>query len=122
MAVQHSFWDSCVLIAYLNNDEAAYDIDSLRTFIPELGQKDGCVIYTSAIALAEITPKRLSGSDFDAFHTYDNGRGKGNPEGKGISLLGFHEWLEGVEGVEIADRVVAMNRCRPIHNQPGFKV
>lgn len=184
MALRHYFWDSCVFIAYLNNDEAAYDVDSLRTFISELGKKDGCVIYTSAIALAEISPKRLKGSEYgafeeflrdykssihvidagpnesqtarrlkdipfnksgskrrvlttgdaimlstaleledtykikiDAFHTYDNGRGKGHPEGKGIPLLSFHEWLEEVSENELADRVKRMNRCKPIHQQ-----
>lgn len=187
MSVQHYFWDSCVFIAYLNNDEAAYDIASLRTFMYELNQKDGCLIYTSAIVLAEVTPKRLIKSDYgtfedflrdyksciqiidagpnenqtagllkdipykknnetkrvlttgdaimlataleledtygiaiDAFHTYDNGRGKGNPEGKGVPLLSYHEWLDDVHDNELAARIVKMNRCAPIHSQPDM--
>ncbi len=156
MGLKHYFWDSCVFIAYLNNDIKAYDINSLEQFINECKQKDGCKIYTSSIALAEVTPKRLIKSKYgnfeefmrdfrgfitvieaspiicstagrlkdipynknnskkrilttgdaimlatvlelestfnttiDAFHTYDNGRGKGNPEGKGVPLLSY---------------------------------
>ncbi len=55
-----------------------------------------------------------------AFHTFDNGRGKGNPEGRGIPLLDYHLWLDDVERPDIVDRVVALNRCKPIHNQPDI--
>lgn len=187
MMGEHYFWDSCVFIAYLNDDSHAYDTASLATFISETQEKNGCKIYTSAIALAEITPNRLKKSahstfqdflrDFrgsisvvesgpyvninagllkdipykkqnstkrvlttgdaimlataleieetysvslDAFHTFDNGRGKGNPEGKGIPLLDYHLWLDDVDRPEIVDRVVALNRCKPIHNQPDI--
>ena len=187
MAERHYFWDSCVFIAYLNDDSHAYDTKSLAQFISEIQEKNGTKIYTSAIALAEITPKRIKksahgtfqnflrdfrgsiavvesgpnvninagllkdvpycrqnsrgrvlttgdaimlataleieetyGVSLDAFHTFDNGRGKGSPEGKGIPLLDYHLWLEGVERTEIVDRTVALNRCKPIHGQPSL--
>tara|TARA_R110000787_G_scaffold137458_10_gene250480 strand:+ start:13938 stop:14507 length:570 start_codon:yes stop_codon:yes gene_type:complete len=187
MGLRHYFWDSCVFIAYLNDDSHAYDTASLATFISETQEKNGCRIYTSAIALAEITPKRLKNSshasfqeflrdfrgsiqvvesgpyvninagllkdvsykkgssksrvlttgdaimlataleieetygvDLDAFHTFDNGHGKGNPEGKGVPLLDYHLWLEGVERTEVVNRVVALNRCKPIHDEPDM--
>lgn len=187
MAAENYFWDSCVFIAYLNDDSPAYDTASLAKFISETQEKNGCRIFTSSIALAEISPKRLKNSaqdsfqeflrDFrgsisvidagpfininagllkdvpykkqdsnkrilttgdaimlataieieetygvslNAFHTFDNGRGKGNPEGRGVPLLDYHLWLEDVTRTEIVDRAVSLNRCRPIHRQPGF--
>ena len=60
------------------------------------------------------------GVDLDAFHTFDNGHGKGNPEGKGVPLLDYHLWLEGVERTEVVNRVVALNRCKPIHDEPDM--
>lgn len=186
MALKNYFWDSCVFISYLNNDDAV-DIKSLRAFIADLDKPNGCRIYTSAIALAEVSPKRLvntavgtfqdflkdfkgtiqvvdagpyenqtagllkdiaykrNGSNkrvlttgdaimlataleledtygvkIDAFHTYDNGRGKGNPEGRGVPLLDYHLWLDGVADHELAARVVKMNRCRPAHGNPDL--
>ncbi len=187
MAGKHYFWDSCVFIAYLNDDSHIYDTASLAKFISETQEKNGSKIYTSAIALAEITPKRLKksshgsfqeflgdfrgsifvvesgihvninagllkdvaykrqdsnnrvlttgdaimlstaleieetyGVNLDAFHTYDNGRGKGNPEGRGVPLLDYHLWLEGVEQTEILKRAVDLKRCEPIHEQPSL--
>ena len=43
-AMNHYFWDSCVFIAYLNN-EAAYDIASLDKFINEMRDNPGSRIY-----------------------------------------------------------------------------
>ena len=48
--------DSNVFIAFLNDESAAYDTVSLKKFISDLGKPDGCEIYTSTIALAEVTP------------------------------------------------------------------
>ncbi len=187
MAVENYFWDSCVFIAYLNDDMDAYDVASLQMFLDESKKKDGCRIYTSGIALAEISPNRLKESSYgnfedflkdfrksvtvidagpyinstagllkdipysknnsnkrvlttgdaimlataleledtynvkiDAFHTYDNGRGKGNPEGKGVPLLSYHEWCTDISENHLVDRVIKMNRCMPIHTQPGL--
>lgn len=187
MGLKHYFWDSCVFIAFLNDDSHAYDTASLAKFIEETKEKNGCKIYSSTIALAEVTPNRLKASahgtfqdflkDFrgsiqlleagpyvntnagllkdvpykknnsnkrvlttgdaimlataleleesyevqlDAFHTYDNGRGKGNPEGKGVPLLDYHLWLDDVDRTELVERVVALNRCKPIHANPGL--
>ncbi|MBX4938646.1 type II toxin-antitoxin system VapC family toxin [Rhizobium binae] len=182
---QHYFWDSCVFIAYLNDDSSAYDINSLELFLRDSQKRGGCKIYTSSIALAEVSPGKLKNSshasfqdflsDFrgaisvvdtsplininagilkdvpykkqssnkrvlttgdaimlataieievtygvklDAFHTFDNGRGKGSPEGKGVPILGYHEWLEGVDTNGLVERVVGLNRTKPIHPAP----
>ncbi|MGO6999492.1 type II toxin-antitoxin system VapC family toxin [Rhizobium leguminosarum] len=184
---QHYFWDSCVFIAYLNNDVAAYDINSLELFLRDSQERGGCKIYTSGIALAEVSPGKLKNSshasfqdflnDFrgaisvvdtsplinvnagilkdvpykkqssnkrvlttgdaimlataleiegtygiklDAFHTFDNGRGKGSPEGKGVPILGYHEWLEEVVQDDLVKRVVSLNRTKPIHPEPAM--
>ena len=187
MTVSHYFWDSCVFIAYLNDDSHAYDVASIREYLEDSKRKDGCKIYTSGIALAEVSPNRMKnaahgnfqeflldfrgsinvvetnpyinanaglmkdvaykrsgstkrvlttgdaimlataieieqtyGVNLNAFHTFDNGRGKGHPEGKGVPLLDYHLWLEDVERTELVNRVVNLNRCQPIHPTPGF--
>jgi predicted nucleic acid-binding protein len=187
VAGENYFWDSCVFIAFLNNQTDAYDIESIERFLEDSKKNNGCKIYTSSIALAEVTPKRLMGSSYgtfeeflsdfrksvavidagpfinstagrlkdviykkststkrilttgdaimlataleledtygvkiDAFHTFDDGRGKGNPEGKGIPILSYHEWCEGVEDNELVKRVIDMNRCKPIAEEPRF--
>ena len=183
--ISHYFWDSCVFIAYLNNEHHAYDIASLERFISELKSPPKCKIYTSGVSLAEVTPKRLKNPNYenfesflndfkksisivdpspfiysragrlrdvkykkkgsnkriltlgdaimlasaleledtydiklDAFHTYDNGYGKGHPEGKGLPVLSYHEWLEDVKVGGDIERVVNLNRCKPIHSTP----
>jgi len=189
MTKKHLFWDSCAFIAYLNDESEAYDTASLKAYISNLGKPNGCEIYTSAIALAEITPKKLITSKFgsfdeflrdakgaihildagpnecqtaallkdveyqksgntgrvlttgdalmlataieledtygvkiDAFHTYDRGNGPRGPEGKGIPLIGYETWLNGVVQSELVKRVVNMNRCNPIHPSPMLDI
>lgn len=70
MPVKHFFWDSNVFIAFLNDESVAYDTASLKTFISDLGKPDGCEIYTSTIALAEVTPKKLKRSSYGTFQDF----------------------------------------------------
>ena len=72
MTVKNYFWDSCVFIAYLNNDEGAYDVHSLQRFIVELGKEPGCLIHTSTITLAEVTPRRMRDASFGSFEEFLN--------------------------------------------------
>jgi hypothetical protein len=57
------------------------------------------------------------GVTLDAFHTFDDGKGKG-PGGKSISLLSFETWCEACADDPIARRVIAMKRSRPDHPNP----
>lgn len=178
------YWDSCVFIAYLNDEKDAYG-----TIINDIGQylndaKLGkCTIYCSTISIAEVIPKYLKNTahtkfidflrdysscivqigadpivmgiaadlkslpykfgsanrrlmtpdaihlatvltlkdaynvEIDAFHTFDKGKAKG-PEGKGIPLLGFEKWCEGIEADPLAKRVIDMKREQPNHPSP----
>lgn len=177
------FWDSCCFIAYLNDEQHAYDIDSLEQYLDEV--RDGkSVIYSSTIALAEVRPslmKKSAGGSFtefmedfggsivlldatpnimqlagylrdvkysksnskgrqlatpdaimlatcvhleddlgvkvDCFHTYDKGKRRG-VDGKGIPLLTYHEWCDGIEENEFAGRVIKLHRREPLHPEP----
>lgn len=174
-------WDSCVFIAYLNNEKDHYDLDSIEAFLED-AEAGRAKIFTSSIAFAEITPKRLVGGDYDQFsdfledfqssvtivdaspqicqlagelkdfqyrkggstkrvlttgdaimfatalqlkdtfsvdidalHTFDNGRGKGNPEGKGVPMLSFEEWCEDILTEPLIARLIALDRIKPLH-------
>jgi predicted nucleic acid-binding protein len=181
------FWDSCVFIAFLNNESSAYDINSIEQYLSE-ARSGLCRIYSSTVALAEVRPSFLvrksigSFSEFvddlggavvlidpnpnlmdlsgrlrdlsyqksnskkrtlatpDAimlatavhleddlsvelthFHTFDKGRKRGD-EGKSVPLLTYEEWCEGLENDELAQRVIALPRCAPIHPTPVFSM
>ena len=50
------FWDSCCFIAYLKDEQHAYDVPSLQQYLEEA--EDGkAVIYTSTLTLAEVRPR-----------------------------------------------------------------
>ena len=56
------------------------------------------------------------GAPVDHFHTFDKGNGPRSVEGgKGVPLLTFEEWCEGIEDNPLAARVIGLNRCEPIH-------
>lgn len=57
------------------------------------------------------------GVKMDCFHTYDKGRRRG-PDGKGIPLLSYEEWCEGIAENDFAARVIKLPRCEPIHSEP----
>ncbi|PCI85484.1 MAG: hypothetical protein COB24_12900 [Hyphomicrobiales bacterium] len=67
--IKHYFWDSCVFIAFLNDESHAYDVNSLRTFLNE-AEHGLCKIYTSTIVFAEITPNKLKNSKFGKFDDF----------------------------------------------------
>ena len=70
-------------------------------------------MLASALELEDFFGVRL-----DAFHTYDKGRSSGHPEGKGVPLLSYDEWLDDVDIEGDVRRVVDLNRCLPIHDAP----
>ena len=51
----------------------------------------------------------------DVFHTFDDGGQK-----RQIPLLSYHEWCEGLTGMEaaLAKRVTSLERMKPIHPSP----
>ena len=62
--------------------------------------------------------KETFSTEIHAFHTFDDGKGQRGPEGKGIPLLSYHEWCEGLEEDPLAKRIIELNRCLPIHPSP----
>lgn len=182
--MQNLFWDSNVFLAFLNRENIAYDVDSIKQFLEDTkAPKNKYKIYTSIITLAEISPRKLAKSDYESFqeflddfegaieimaddpnimylagrlrdvkykkgneegriltlgdaimlataieleetfgvsinyfHTFDDGKGKKGPEGaKGISLLNFQDWCEGIQNDPDVTRVRKLNRCKPDH-------
>jgi predicted nucleic acid-binding protein len=59
-ATQHFYWDTCVFVAYLNDERQAYGnaIDDIEQFLEESKRGDW-KIYTSTITIAEIPRSRL---------------------------------------------------------------
>lgn len=60
----------------------------------------------------------------DAFHTFDAGKKRGLDGGKGMPLLGYEEWCADLDGEEavLAGKVIAINRCMPVHSSPRFSL
>ena len=54
----------------------------------------------------------------DHFHTYDQGKKRGLEGGKGIPLIGYQEWCEGLSNNPTALEVISLSRCHPIHPEP----
>jgi predicted nucleic acid-binding protein len=77
-----------------------------------LSTGDACMLAT-ALHLDEAFGVKL-----DAFHTYDDGKKKP----KGVPLLSYQEWCEGLSGhkAALARRVADMVRTKPIHPEPGM--
>lgn len=75
------------------------------------------IMLASALELEDTYDIKL-----DAFHTYDDSRSGKGPEGKGIPLLSYHEWLEDVEVDGDIAKVVKLNRCEPIHSAPELSL
>jgi predicted nucleic acid-binding protein len=71
MPSDNLYWDTCIFVAFLNNNKAAYGhyIDHIGHFLDDA--KDGaCTIYTSAITIAEITQKHLVNSSYGNFSDF----------------------------------------------------
>lgn len=57
-SVSYLFWDSCVFYAFLADDRANYDIDSIAQYLQEA--RNGIHrIYASTLVLAEVTPNAI---------------------------------------------------------------
>ncbi len=59
--------------------------------------------------------------ELDVFHTFDNGKAK-SPEGKGMPLLSFERWCDGIETNPLAKRIIDMRREKPHHPAPKMAV
>lgn len=71
------------------------------------------IMLASCLYLAD-----TMGVSVDHFHTFDKGKRRG-PDGKGVPLLGYDEWCEGIED-DLAGRVIGVSRKEPIHPEPRF--
>ena len=60
MAGENWYWDTCIFVAFLNGNRAAYGhhIDQIGQFLDDCRRGD-CAIYTSTITIAEISRKHL---------------------------------------------------------------
>jgi predicted nucleic acid-binding protein len=67
--ISHLFWDSCVFYAFLADNRASYDVDSIAQYLREA--KDGKHrIYTSTLILAEVTPSSIKKSDIGTIQDF----------------------------------------------------
>ncbi len=67
--IPNYYWDTCVFIAHLNDDKAAYGdlVDDINQFLNEAAIGE-CVIHCSTITIAEITRSHLKKADkFESF-------------------------------------------------------
>jgi predicted nucleic acid-binding protein len=73
--VSHLFWDSCVFTAFLRNEHAAYDVNSIEQYLME--SRDGNHrIYTSSLVFAEVLPSSIIKTDIGSFSDFvDDFRG-----------------------------------------------
>jgi hypothetical protein len=56
--VSHLFWDSCVFIAFLRDQSAIYDVNSIAQYLSEC--RDGKHrIYTSSLVFVELLPSYI---------------------------------------------------------------
>jgi predicted nucleic acid-binding protein len=67
--VSHLFWDSCVFYAYLNDERAAYDVDSIAQYLQE-ARNGRHRIYASSLVLAEVTPSAITRQDIGSFQQF----------------------------------------------------
>jgi predicted nucleic acid-binding protein len=73
--VSQLFWDWCVFMAFLRNERAAYDVDSIEQYLTE--SRDGRHrIYTSSLVFAEILPSSITKLEIGSFAEFvDDFRG-----------------------------------------------
>ena len=64
------------------------------------------------LATAIVLQREPYNIQIEAFHTFDNGRGKG-VEGKAVPLLSFEEWVNEDDPPELIQDVIDLNRCKP---------
>jgi hypothetical protein len=64
--VSDLFWDSCVFTAFLRNEQAYYDVNSIEQFLIE--SRDGKYrIYTSSLVFAEVLPSSITKPEIGSF-------------------------------------------------------
>ena len=67
MTYENVFWDSCVFSAYLMDEQEAYDVPSIESFLEDAKQGK-LKIYASTISSAEVLPSQMkAASSFEAF-------------------------------------------------------
>jgi predicted nucleic acid-binding protein len=73
--ISNLFWDSCVFTAFLREERAAYDIDSIEQYLTEA--RDGRHrIYTSSLVFAEVLPSLIIKPELGSFADFvDDFRG-----------------------------------------------
>src|SRR5260370_932397 len=64
--ISHLFWDSCVFYAFLRDERATYDVDSIEQYLQE-AKAGKHRIYTSSIALAEVVPSAITKTGIGSF-------------------------------------------------------
>ena len=63
------FWDSCVFIAFLRDERATYDVNSIAQYLTEA--KEGRHrIYTSSLVFAEVLPSSLIKPEVGSFSDF----------------------------------------------------
>ncbi|MEO5372711.1 MAG: hypothetical protein H7840_00370 [Alphaproteobacteria bacterium] len=82
----------------------------------KLGTGDA-IMLAACISLSEAYSVTV-----DAFHTFDDGKKRGEDGGKGVPLLTYEKWCEGfdVSQKALARKVINLNRCHPQHPSPSL--
>jgi predicted nucleic acid-binding protein len=63
------FWDSCVFIAYLGDEQTTYDVNSIAQYLTET-REGRHKIYTSSLVFAEVLPSSLAKPDVGSFQDF----------------------------------------------------
>jgi predicted nucleic acid-binding protein len=73
MSSENWYWDTCIFVAFLNDNRPAYGvhIDHIEQFLDDC-KRGECAIYTSTITIAEITTKHLVNSKYGSFGDFLN--------------------------------------------------
>jgi hypothetical protein len=63
------FWDSCVFTAFLRDEQAAYDVNSIAQYLTE-AREGKHKIYTSSLVFAEVLPSSLTKPGIGSFQDF----------------------------------------------------
>lgn len=63
------FWDSCVFYAFLADDRASYDVNSIAQYLQE-ARNGSHRIYASTLVLAEVTPNAIKKTGIGTFEDF----------------------------------------------------
>jgi predicted nucleic acid-binding protein len=71
---RHLYWDTCVFIAYLNDERLQYGrfVDHITQYLDDSRRVGSCKIYTSTLTIAEIPRSRLKPGAFPTFRQFLN--------------------------------------------------